>query len=566
MKQHSSITVDGTERNRTADFVLWPLRGILFILISSIVILSLVPPVSKDALVHHLALPKLYLKHGGIFEIPFMDFSYYPMNLDLLYMIPMYFGNDIAPKFIHFGFALLAAFLIYYYLKTRADRLYGLLGALFFVSIPIIVKLSITVYVDLGEICFAFAALFFLFEWLKKDYKTKYLVLSGIMCGLALGTKYTGLVTLFLLTLFVPFFYSRNNKGKKIGFLKPVGFGVIFLLISLMVFSPWGIRNYHWRGNPIYPLYDTLFNPTDPSQSISADGTEKEEQNKGFFTYRSMIYNEPGWYIALLPIRIFFEGNDGDPQFFDGRLNPFLFILPFFAFMGMKNDSKYLKMEKTALLGFSALFFCIALFSTVLRIRYISPIIPPLIILSIFGIQNLFKWFVSYRSSAKRHVCLAVLVGVLVLIFFLNASYIMSQFRYVRPFSYLTGSVSRDEYVSGYRPEYAAMEYINRHTDQDAKVYFIYNGKRGYYCDREYIFGMNIMTGLIDGANGPEDIHAGFRRQGITHILIFFHLFDSWLHDNFSKEKTLLTQRFFRENSSTLFVENGFGVLALNGS
>ncbi|MCK4830907.1 hypothetical protein KA005_85140, partial [bacterium] len=72
-------------------------------LILSICILSCVPPVSKDALTHHLAVPKLYLSHGDIYEIPFMVFSYYPMNLDFLYLIPLYFGNDIVPKFIHFS-------------------------------------------------------------------------------------------------------------------------------------------------------------------------------------------------------------------------------------------------------------------------------------------------------------------------------------------------------------------------------------------------------------------------------------------------------------------------------
>ena len=64
----------------------------------AVLILSCVPPVSRDALVHHLAIPKLWLKHGGIYEIPDMVISYYPMNLDLLYMIPLYFENDIFPK------------------------------------------------------------------------------------------------------------------------------------------------------------------------------------------------------------------------------------------------------------------------------------------------------------------------------------------------------------------------------------------------------------------------------------------------------------------------------------
>ena len=91
------------------------LIGLLVSLIVSVIILACVPPISRDALVHHLAIPKLYLKHGGIYEIPSLKFSYYPMNLDLLYIIPLYFGNDIIPKFIHFAFALLTAWLIFKY-------------------------------------------------------------------------------------------------------------------------------------------------------------------------------------------------------------------------------------------------------------------------------------------------------------------------------------------------------------------------------------------------------------------------------------------------------------------
>ncbi|MFC1862361.1 ArnT family glycosyltransferase [Thermodesulfobacteriota bacterium] len=537
----------------------------LAILIVSILLLSLVPPISKDALVHHLALPKLYLKHGEIFEIPFMGFSYYPMNLDLLYMIPLYFGNDIVPKFIHFGFGLLAAFLIYCFLNKRTNQIYGLLGALLFLSTPIILKLSISVYVDLGEIFFSFAVLFFIFEWLRKELRLKYLIIAGVMCGLAVGTKYTGLVTLFIFTLFVPFLYSRSSRGKKADFFKSVGHGVLFLLISLIVFSPWAIRNYHWKGNPIYPLYNNVFNPPKSIKTNSTPKIPRQKQNRGFLTYRSMAYNEPLWYIALLPIRVFFEGRDGDPQFFDGKLNPFLLVLPFFAFMGMKNDPEYLKVEKKALLGFSALFFCFALFSAVLRIRYISTIIPPLIILTVFGIQTLLRKLSSFSSLVTRRVGIAVVVILLLFMVLLNASYITEQFEYVKPFSYHNGSLSRDEYISIHRPEYSAMEFINHNTENNAKIYFIFMGKRGYYCDREYVFNIGIIKGLISKANKPEEILVGLERQGFTHVLIHYRLFDKWLKDNFSEEKILLAQQFFRENLSTLFVENGFGVLSLRG-
>ncbi|MFH1124027.1 MAG: hypothetical protein V1758_10260, partial [Pseudomonadota bacterium] len=149
------------------NYVPWLLLGILAVLILSIAVLSCVPPVSKDALVHHLAVPKLYLKHGGMYEIPFMPFSYYPMNLDLLYLIPLYFGNDIIPKFIHFSFALLTAWILLSYLRVRIGFVYGLFGAIFFLSIPVIIKLSITAYIDLGIIFFSTASLLSILRWVE---------------------------------------------------------------------------------------------------------------------------------------------------------------------------------------------------------------------------------------------------------------------------------------------------------------------------------------------------------------------------------------------------------------
>ena len=160
------------------------LSGLFAILILSIVILSSVPPVSRDALTHHLAVPKLYLNHGGMYEIPSLKFSYYPMNIDFLYIIPLYFGNDIVPKYIHFAFALLTAWLIFSYLKIRINPGYALAGALFFLSLPVIVKLSITVYVDLGLIFFSTWALLNLLKWFENDFKFHFLIISGSSgCG-----------------------------------------------------------------------------------------------------------------------------------------------------------------------------------------------------------------------------------------------------------------------------------------------------------------------------------------------------------------------------------------------
>jgi hypothetical protein len=341
---------------------------------------------------------------------------------------------------------------------------------------------------------------------------------------------------------------------------------MIFLIISLFVFSPWMIRNYHWKSNPVYPLYDGLFN-TKKGISVQATSDNKDEEtakmNRGIFTYRSMIYNEAGLEIALLPIRIFFQGKDNDPQYFDGRLNPFLLLLSFFAFYGLKDDPEYLKREKKILLAFSALFFAFALFTAVLRIRYISPFIPPLILLSVFGLINLYKIANQISSLILRRICISLIIIVMCIALALNGDYIRGQFKYVDPIPFITGKVNREEYISRYIPEYPAVRYINTNLNNNTKILFILIGNRGYYCDRDYSHDMNIIKSSISRAKRPEDILGELKKNGITHLLIRYGLFEEWMNNNFSKGKQELTQQFFKKHTNLLFIENGFVVVAL---
>lgn len=535
----------------------------LIVLVVSIIVLSLVPPVSKDALVHHLAVPKLYLEHGGIYEIPFMRFSYYPMNLELLYLIPLYFGNDIIPKFIHFSFALLTGLLLFRYLKRRLGSSYALFGVILFLSVPIIVKLSITVYVDLGLIFFSTASLLLILEWVESGFRWRLLGFSALMCGLGLGTKYNGLVTLFLLTLFVPFLYSRYYRGKRAGILGCVVRGVFFLLIALAVFSPWMLRNYHCKHNPLYPLYDRVFNPPKTLQGKHSLQKAGASSPPSLFTYRRVIYHEKWWEIALLPIRIFFQGKDGDPRYFDGKLNPFLFLLPFLAFYKLKEDPEDLRVEKKVIVAYATLFFAFAFFSAGLRIRYISPIIPALVILSVMGIKKIAERVNASggHSPGTLGVSIAVLVSVSALAY--NGRYIAGQFRYVNPFPYIRGYVTRDQYISRYRPEYPAVEYINKYLPQDAKVLFIFLGNRGYYCKRQYLYGGDALYRVFLKAKSGEEIYLGLRKIGVTHLFIYDFLFERWIHDNFPEKNRGPLKEFFREYVKGLYTKKGFSVWAL---
>lgn len=543
---------------RTVSVVLLCLAGMLILCVA---VLSWVPPVSKDELVHHLAVPKLYLKHGGMVEIPFMPFSYYPMNLDLLYLVPLYFGKDILPKFIHFTFALLTAALLFAYLKRRTGRGYALFGVVFFLSVPIIVKLSISAYIDLGVVFFSFASLLLLLKWAERGFKRRYLIFSGLMAGLAMGTKYNALVTTALLTLFVPILYRRPDNGN---FLRPALHGVLFLLVALLAFSPWMARNYAWKNNPVYPLYDHKFNPKSSSAS-GEDRSQDESINAGLgvFVIREGIYHETWWEIAMVPIRVFFQGQDGSPKHFDGKLNPFLLLLPVFAFWRMREDQEEVRKEKKCMLAFVVLFFAIAFFTSDLRIRYIAPIIPVLVVLSAMGAEKLHRAIGKGRRERGKNIVFALLMIALTSALAYNGRYVITQFREVEPLGYIAGAVSREDYLEIHRPEYAAMRFMNNHLPQDAKVMLIFLGSRGYYCDRDYVYGDEALGSVFQGSNSAEEMHSKLKGMGVTHLLIYDPLFVRWVDDNLKGREERALKPFFVNYVKLVYSQNGFSVFAL---
>lgn len=552
---------------------------ILAALVISVIILSSVPPVSKDALTHHLAVPKLYIKNSGIYEIPQLIVSYYPMNLDLLYVIPLYFNNDIIPKYIHFSFALFTALLIFYYLRKRIDALYAFFGMLLFLSLPVIIKLSITVYVDLGLIFFSTASLVSLFNWIENNFKFKYLLLSAVSCGLALGTKYNGLIVLFLLTLFVPFVYLRKGHitiSRKISSstqVKAIGFGTVFMLVSLIVFSPWMIRNYIWTKNPLYPLYDHVFNSDKVDQIIETKATSeatadaiKSDVHLSHFSLRKILYGETWWQIALIPVRIFFEGRDDTPQYFDGKLNPLLLFLPLFAFVGLKRTPSILRTEKKIMLAFILLFILFVFFEKEMRIRWIAPVIPPLVLLSAFGLHNIYSRFLGRFSSITGRICSIFVSLILILMLWSNVTYIRDQFNLVDPLSYLTGRIGRDEFIEKFRHEYPAIQFVNNNLSTNAKILCVFMGNRLYYSDRNMVFNEELFRKTVKQSRLAKTVFLGLEREGITHLLIRHDLFNSWLIDNFDEREKMMIKNFFYEHANLLFSKNVYELFELKKS
>ena len=532
-------------------------------------LLCLVPPTSRDALIHHLALPKLFLQAGSYFELPCMVYSYYPMTLDVLYGLALALGPDIMAKFIHWGFGLMTAILIYQYLKNRLSPLLGLAGAALFLSLPVVVRLSTTAYVDLGLMFFSFASLCNLMKWYEGAFRLKHIIWAGVYCGLAMGTKYNGFICFALTGLLVPWLWTQaSEKCSK----KRLGTAVtVFILTSGLVYSPWGVRNMLWTGNPVYPLYENLRSePYDPS-CINAVKLEKSKLSGiSPIQYRRQIHKESWTAVALLPLRIFFQGEDNNAKYFDGRLSPLLFFLPLLAVVFSIVGVHPLGTENRALLLFSVFYIIIALLTSVVRVRYLGPAIPPLVVLSMVGING-FLQLSGVFGRLKGFIQLLVwlmIFGMGILGLGSCIAYIYGQYELFTPLSYLSGQIDKEDYLEKRLPETPCMNYINSHLPADAKILYVYMGKRGYYCDRAYVpdrgSNLNLLYALAIQSRPDHDrVGQIVMEQGISHLLVNEYLARKQMNKDLTLEYQKQVLKFMSIKSINLFRSNGISLYQL---
>ncbi|HUK42072.1 MAG TPA: glycosyltransferase family 39 protein [Candidatus Acidoferrales bacterium] len=531
------------EFNRT----LWETNGlgrliwfaIVLILISE-VLLSMVPPTARDELTHHLAIPRLYVKAGRIIEFPIAPYSYYPMLLEMLYTPWVFWGYDSVPKLVHCLFGFLTGLLLYAYLSRRMNSVYGLLGFFFFISVPAVLRLDHLAYVDLGTTFYAAASLLSLMRWREEKDSLRWLFLAAVSAGFAASTKPNGLVALLLSSFLLVFMLAGDPlKGTKNVFAL-----AFFAIAALLPFLPWLVKNWWQTSNPFFPLLGSVFTAT----GGGGGGSPGTFVNLDIFARRALLYGESWWEIAALPLRVFFSGRDDDPRYFDGVLSPMLILLLPWAFKG-----KWIE-EKKLLLIFALFYFAYALFLADLRIRYILPVVPPLVVLFIYAVFNI---YLSVKRPAYLFACLIFFAS-------LHALYLWRQISDATPFGYLTGRESRDTYLERHLPDYRVFEAINRQLPPSAKIYLLFAGRRTYYCDRDYFHDGGELPGLllsaIQSAKEPSQIGNILKTKGITHLMIREDLLAQFLRNNLNASQGILWNNFVSRHLQLRFRDRGYAL------
>ena len=134
----------------------------------------------------------------------------------------------------------------------------------------------------------------------------------------------------------------------------------------------------------------------------------------------------------------------------------------------------------------------------------------------------------------------------------------------INPFPYVLGKETREVFLKRHLSHYHAIKFINDTLPDDAVVFTMFLGQRGYYLNRKYknepSFGMNtIRQMVINSANG-ETFDNCIRSMNVTHILVRSDLFYRFLHDNFSKAEIKRFLNLINKRWTKLYDNNGYTV------
>lgn len=136
-------------------------------------------------------------------------------------------------------------------------------------------------------------------------------------------------------------------------------------------------------------------------------------------------------------------------------------------------------------------------------------------------LHNLQTWILApprWSGPAGNFLVFAVITVMLGL----NAAYMVDRFKKDRPLDYLTGKMTREEYIQSFRPAYAAFQYANAHLSSDAKIFGLFMGGRGYYSDRHIAFPGVLLYKAASDAESTRDVAATSTGKGFTHILMSY--------------------------------------------
>jgi hypothetical protein len=410
---------------------------------------SLGPPWDYDGLMYHLLGPKLFLEQGRIF--PYTDNWYInaPFTVEMLFSLGMAFGDDVFPKLIHFSLGVIYVIATYALASRWLQGDKAWLAVAVLLGIPTLPIWAGFAYIDLGWSLFEVLATSAMVVWWRKG-DHRWLTLSGLMVGLAMGSKYLGLMGFGLLGLFL------IAAAYKHGLQPTIRSALQYAIPALIVASPWYVKNTFWFGNPIFPLL--LGGPGWDTQRLHTYNAYLDIFGAG---KRPLDYLLLPWNIYAQHARFGAVMNRID---IPSVLFPLTLLYPLRRGNPVVRSLLLLSLGRFILWSVGSQ-----------QVRFLLPVYPLLAVATAYILPELIR---KRPGGSVLHVFFPTLaVGLMVLTLFYQIQVTLKH----NPSYAITGQESRHQYLMRNARDYPAMRYLQEFDVQGEQALLIGNG-RGYYC------------------------------------------------------------------------------------
>lgn len=467
-------------------------------------IAALAPPIAKDTLLYHFALPKAFIaSHSNAF-VEGNIASYLALGGEMHFVWAMLLGGvysvragEAAAGAIAFLYLpLLLAVVFGWARELNISRRWSLIAVLLVAAIPTVFHSASSGYTDVALAFYAALAVYSLMRWLD-GYDTKHLIYLAIFLGGALSIKLT---TLFLVAALVLVILLKVRNEGSAG--KLAGTAVLALVLAVVLASPWYLRTWAATGSPLFPFYLSVWKGEAPGWDV-----ERSNLFQAMNAQYGGVDQAPVNYI-LAPLRLSLAAQPEDANLYDGVLGAaFLIGLPLIWFgIRRKNDP-----AASTLAGVSGIYFLFWLFSSE-QIRYLLPIVPLLAVAIAApgdssedkGTQKAWYYALAFASLLGIGTSLA---------WFASRS----------PIRVILGGETRDAYLARQLDYYPYYQILNTDTDANEKVWLINMRRDTYDLDRpyfsDYLFEDWTMRKLVWQAKDINELRARARELGAKYIL-----------------------------------------------
>jgi hypothetical protein len=494
--------------------------GAILLTVGLAAIASPAPPVAKDTLLYHFALPNAFVTQHSNAIVQGNIASYLALGAEMQYVWAMLLGNIVNPRVAEVSAGFIGPLLLMqlvraiyrWAIQLEISRTPSLITAFVVAAIPTAYHVASSGYIDLSLALYVTLATYALTRWWKES-TWGWTILVAIFLGAAFSIKLTAVFVFAAFALIIllraraakdPVATAPGSEGASVvpgpGRVAVMGFAA--LLLAGVIASPWYIRTWVATGSPVFPFYMSIW----PGK---AEGWDVERSN----LFQAMNSQYGGADVNKLnyltaPVRVSVMAQPEQPANYDGVLGPALLIgLPLLIFALWKLD---LAVEIKIMVGVAGIMYLFWLFSSE-QLRYLLPVAPMLAIAIVASAEKIGG---RVAQVAKYALIAASVCGLLTT---------LAWFAQKAPLRVVLGGETRDEYLTRNLDYYSYYRWINTETAPDARVWLINMRRDTYHIERavfsDYLFEDWTLRKLLWETRSVEELRARAAAMKIQYVL-----------------------------------------------